>query len=128
MQTKTRDVFVDGGIDPQFIADSIAKHGSKHQIGAHQIFLGQVRADQVGGKTVTAMEYTAYRPMANQKVQEIREAVFSKFEISCLHCHHSLGLVRAGEICLFVFVSSPHRRAAFEALEYMVEEIKAQVP
>lgn len=128
MQTKLRNVFMDGGIDPQFIADSIAKHRSKQQIGAHQIFLGQVRADQIGGKAVTAIEYTAYGPMANQKFHEIKEAAFSKFDITCLHCHHSLGRVGAGEICLFVLVSSPHRKAAFEALEYMVEEIKAQVP
>lgn len=128
MQTKVRNVFIQGGIAPEFIADSIAKHRAKHQIGAHQIFLGQVRADQVGEKTVTAMEYTAYEPMANQKFHEVKEAVFSKFDISCLHCHHSLGRVEVGEICLFVFVSSPHRRAAFEALEYLVEEIKAQLP
>jgi len=39
-----------------------------------------------------------------------------------------LGTVNAGEICLFVFVSSPHRKIVFESLEYIVEEIKANVP
>lgn len=128
MGTKVRNVFVQGAIPPEFIADSIAKHSSKHQIGAHQIFLGQVRGDLVDGKTVTAIEYTAYEAMANQKFHEIKEAAFSKFDLICMHCHHSLGRVGVGEICLFVFVSSPHRKSAFAALEFMVEEIKAQLP
>ena len=128
METKIKNVFVEGAISPEFIANSIAKHQSKTQIGAHDIFLGQVRADEIEGKIVSAIEYTAYENMANQKFHEIRESTFSKYEITCMHIYHSLGTVHTGEICLFVFVSSPHRRVAFEALEYVVEEIKAHVP
>ncbi|SNY95326.1 molybdenum cofactor biosynthesis protein MoaE [Flagellimonas pacifica] len=128
MEKKKKNVFVEGPVSPTFIADAIAKHQSKTQIGAHDIFLGQVRADEIDGKTVGAIEYTAYEEMANLKFYEIRERTFSKFEITCMHIYHSLGKVNAGEICLFVFVSSPHRRTAFEALEYVVEEIKSQVP
>ena len=94
----------------------------------HVILLGQVRADEIDGKTVSAIEYTAYETMANLKFHEIKEATFKKFEITCMHVYQSLGTVNIGEICLFVFVSSPHRRTAFKALEYVVEEIKAQVP
>ncbi|NAY92568.1 molybdenum cofactor biosynthesis protein MoaE [Muricauda sp. JGD-17] len=123
-----KNVFRQGAIAPEFIAESIAKHQSKTEIGAHDIFLGQVRADKIDGKTVSAIEYTAYESMANAKFNEIRENTFSKFNITCMHIYHSLGNVGVGEICLFVFVSSPHRRVAFEALEYVVEEIKAEVP
>jgi molybdopterin synthase catalytic subunit len=45
-----------------------------------------------------------------------------------MHIYHSLGTVNAGEICLFVFVSSPRRKVVFKALEYVVEAIKADVP
>lgn len=128
METKIRNVFVQGAIFPSFIADSIAKHQSKTQIGAHDIFLGQVRADVIEGKTVSAIEYTAYEAMANQKFHEIKESTFSKYDITCMHIYHSMGKVAVGEICLFVFVSSPHRKTAFEALEFVVEEIKAHVP
>ncbi|RDY60082.1 molybdenum cofactor biosynthesis protein MoaE [Flagellimonas nanhaiensis] len=128
MEKKLKNVFVEGAISPDFIANSIAKHQSKTTIGAHDIFLGQVRADDIEGKTVSAIEYTAYENMANQKFHEIRESTFSKFDITCMHIYHSLGKVGVGEICLFVFVSSPHRRTAFEALEFVVEEIKAHVP
>ncbi|NAS32065.1 molybdenum cofactor biosynthesis protein MoaE [Flavobacteriaceae bacterium R38] len=123
-----KNVFVKGAIAPDFIANSIAKHQSKTNIGAHDIFLGQVRADVINEKTVTAIEYSAYEEMANQKFHEVREATFSKFNLTCMHIYHSLGTVKAGEICLFVFVSSAHRKEAIKALEYVVEEIKIKVP
>lgn len=129
MQKVTKkDVFIEGAITPEFIANSIAKHQSKTQIGAHDIFLGQVRADILEGKHVIAIDYNAYDSMANEKFHEIREATFGKFELSCMHIYHSLGRVNVGEICLFVFVSAPHRKEVFEALHYVVEEIKSQVP
>ncbi|MBT8255164.1 MAG: molybdenum cofactor biosynthesis protein MoaE [Bacteroidia bacterium] len=127
-EKKTKNVFKEGAISSEFIGESIAKHQSKTGIGAHNIFLGQVRADEVDGKKITAIEYTAYEEMANLKFHEIREATFDKFDITCMHIYHSLGRVKAGEICLFVFVSAPRRRIVFEALEYVVEEIKAKAP
>ena len=45
-----------------------------------------------------------------------------------MHIYHSLGNVKAGEICLFVFVSSPRRKDVFKAIEFIVEQIKADVP
>ena len=119
--------FVQGAISSDFIGNSIAKHQSKTTIGAHNIFLGQVRADTIDGKMVVAIEYSAYEEMAEQSFYEIREAAFAKYELSCLHIYHSLGLVKTGEICLFVFVSAPRRRVVYEALEFLVEEIKEKV-
>lgn len=127
-ERKAQNVFKEGSISSQFIGESIAKHQSKTTIGAHNIFLGQVRADEVDGKSITAIEYTAHEEMANVKFFEIREATFAKFNLTCMHIYHSLGEVKAGEICLFVFVSSPRRREVFKALEFVVEEIKAKVP
>ena len=128
VEEKEKHIFIQGPISPRFISDCIASYQSKIEIGAHDIFLGQVRADVIEGKTVAAIEYSAYEEMANIKFNEIRENTFAKFEVGGVHIYHSLGKVGVGEICLFVLVSSPHRRTAFEALEYCVEEIKAQVP
>ena len=127
-ERKPKNVFKEGAISSEFIGESIAKHQTKTSIGAHNIFLGQVRADEIDGKTVSAIEYTAYEDMANEKFHEIREATFEKFNLTCMHIYHSLGIVKAGEICLFVFVSSPRRKEVFKALEYVVEEIKAKAP
>lgn len=129
MKTKKKvNLFVEGAITPEFIAGSIAKHQSKTHIGAHDIFLGQVRADTIDGRIVEAIEYTAYEAMALEKIVEIREAAFVEFELSCMHIYHSLGRVGVGEICLFVFVSSPHRKEVFTALHQVVERIKKELP
>ncbi|MES2395540.1 MAG: molybdenum cofactor biosynthesis protein MoaE [Bacteroidota bacterium] len=125
---KKHQVFVNGPISPNFIADSISKHSTKTTIGAHDIFLGQVRSDVIENKIVKSIEYTTYEEMAEEKFHEIREAAFDKFELTCMHIYHSIGNVKAGEICLFVFVSSKHRTQAFEACRYIVEEIKVHVP
>ncbi|WP_299154082.1 molybdenum cofactor biosynthesis protein MoaE [uncultured Christiangramia sp.] len=125
---KPKKVFVEGAIPPEKIAKSIANHQSKTNIGAHSIFLGQIRADEVDAKIVQAIEYSAYEEMAKQVFHEIRESAFSKFDITCAHIYHSMGRVNAGEICLFVFTSSAHRKIAIEACNFFVEEIKAKAP
>jgi molybdopterin synthase catalytic subunit len=127
-QKPFKNIFVEGPIAAQFIADSIAKHASKTDIGGHNLFLGQVRADKVGDKIVTAIEYTSHTEMALEKMHEIREAIFAKYPLTCMHVHHSLGIVKAGELCLVVFTSSRHRKAAIDACEECVERIKAELP
>jgi molybdopterin synthase catalytic subunit len=125
---KTKKVFVQGAISPEKIAASIASHQSKTGIGAHSIFLGQVRADKIDGKEVIAIDYSAYEEMADKEFHAIREAAFSKFDLACAHIYHSLGVVKAGEVCLFVFTSSEHRKPATDACHFIVEELKSQGP
>jgi molybdopterin synthase catalytic subunit len=127
-EKKKHYVFVNGPITPEFIANSIAKHSTKTDIGAHDIFLGQVRSDLIDDKTVVAINYEAYQEMADELFHEIRETAFAKHNLVCMHIYHSLGVVKAGEICLFVFVSSKHRKVAFEACEDIVDQIKAMTP
>lgn len=119
---------MDGPIPAGFIADSIQKHSTKTNIGAHSIFLGQVRADELLDRKVAAIDYTTYKEMALEKMHEIRESIFAKYELTCMHVHHSLGTINAGEVCLFVFTSSKHRKTAIDACEEVVELIKAELP
>jgi molybdopterin synthase catalytic subunit len=123
-----KKVFMQGAISPEKIANSIAHHQVKTNIGGHSIFLGQVRADEIEGKIVQAIDYSAYEDMAEKEFHNIREAAFEKFDLTCLHIYHSLGVVKAGKICLFVFTSSKHRAMAFDACRFITEEIKAKVP
>ena len=67
-ERKPKNIFVQGPIAASFIADSIEKHKSKTDIGGHSIFLGQVRGDNIDGKEVTSIEYTAYDEMAIEKM------------------------------------------------------------
>jgi molybdopterin synthase catalytic subunit len=127
-EKKLRNIFVQGAIEPSFIAESISKHKTKTNIGGHSIFLGQVRADEIEGKQVAAIEYSAYEEMALEQMCQIREAIFEKYPLVCMHVYHSLRKVLAGEICLFVFTSSQNRKAAIDACEETVERIKAELP
>jgi molybdopterin synthase catalytic subunit len=124
----SKTVFIQGAISSEFIGNSIAKHQSKLTIGAHNIFLGQVRADVIDGNKVSAIDYTAYEEMANEKLDEIRERAFAQFDLICMHIYHSLGVVKAGEVCLFVFVSATRRKQVYEATESIVNWIKTEVP
>lgn len=127
-EKKIKNVFVQGAISPTFIAESIAHHSVKKNIGAHSIFLGQIRNDKIENNEVVAIEYSAYEDMANAVFHTIREDAFATYDLTCMHIYHSLGKVHAGEISLFVFTSSPHRKAAIDACEEIVERIKKEAP
>ncbi len=130
---RKRDIFVEGAIPASFIAESIAKHASRTDIGGHEIFLGQVRADQQPGtnnqQRTVAIDYTAYRDMANEQMTVIREEAFARWpQMTCLHVHHSQGIIKAGELCFMVFASAPHRQQAREAVAFVTDEVKKRLP
>lgn len=128
MNKPIKNIFISGPIAPEKIAQSISNHQSKTQIGAHQIFLGQVRADTIKGKRVAAISYTAHEEMANAVCHDIKEALFEEYNLSCVHIYHSLGEIKRGEICFFVFVSAAHRPDVFGALPKLVNQIKEHLP
>ncbi|WP_449388053.1 molybdenum cofactor biosynthesis protein MoaE [Chryseobacterium lineare] len=125
---KIKNIFIEDPIDPAFVAESIAKHTVKTSIGGHSIFLGQVREDKINDKKVESIEFTAYQEMALEKAHEIREEIITKYGLTCAHIYHSLGNIKVGEICLFVFTSAPHRKEAINACDEMVDRIKKEVP
>ncbi len=127
-EKKIKDIFLEGAIPPEKIAISIANHKSKTHIGAHAIFLGQVRSDTLDGKLIKSIEYSAQINMANKICHEIKEKIFEKYSISCMHIYHSIGKVLKGEICFFVFVSGSHRKVVYDTLPKIVDQIKAKVP
>jgi molybdopterin synthase catalytic subunit len=128
MNLKIKNIFVKGAITPVFIGEKIAAHQSKTGIGGHSIFLGQVRADVVQNKKVIAVDYTSYEQMALEQMTAIRETMIEKYSLTCMHVYHSLGEIKTGEICLFVFTSAPHRKAAIDACSETVERLKAELP
>jgi molybdopterin synthase catalytic subunit len=127
-ERKIKNIFYRGAIPATFIAESIQKHSAQTEIGGHSIFLGQIRADEIGGKRIAAIEYTAYEQMALEKMHLLREGIFAEYPLTCMHVYHSLGRIAAGEICFFVFTSSAHRKAAISACEKTVERIKTELP
>jgi molybdopterin synthase catalytic subunit len=121
-------LLIEGPISSEFIAGIIRLHSLRTDIGAHSIFLGQVRRDEAGGSWVAAIEYTTQAEMALEKFHEIQAALFEKYQLTGLNIFHSTGEVRAGEICFFVLAVSKHRVAAIAACSEAVERVKSEVP
>ncbi|KAA2223834.1 molybdenum cofactor biosynthesis protein MoaE [Chryseobacterium sediminis] len=125
---KIKNIFIEGPISPSFVAESIAKHTVKTNIGGHSIFLGQIREEMINDQKIQSMEFTAYQEMALQKAHDIREEIISKYKLICAHIYHSLGNIKIGEICFFVFTSAEHRKEAISACDEMVDRIKKEIP
>jgi molybdopterin synthase catalytic subunit len=116
-------------ISGEIICGLIEKMNRRTDSGGHMFFLGQVRADEVGGKIVKAIEYSAYSDMVYLEAERIKETILNEFDdVVSIEIVHSTGLVNAGEISLAVLVSAHHRRQAIEACSKTVELIKEHLP
>jgi molybdopterin synthase catalytic subunit len=93
--------------------------------GATQSSWEQVRADEINGENVRAIEYSAYEAMVSVEADKIKYIILSEFaDTKTIDIVHSTGPVNAGEISLFVLVSAGHRKQAIEACSKTVERIK----
>lgn len=95
--------------------------------GAAVDFQGIVRASE-GRRQIEGIIYEAYETMAEHQLRLIAEHAAGKFSLGWVVVHHRLGFVPAGEMSLLVRVGSPHRAAAFQASEWIVNELKKKVP
>ena len=96
--------------------------------GAVATFVGTTRADESSGASVEYLEYEAYRPMADRKLEEIGAEIEERWEIAHVSVVHRLGRVYLGEPSVVIVVASPRRGPAFEANRYAIERIKEIVP
>lgn len=96
--------------------------------GAISTFIGTTRVDESDEASVEYLEYEAYRPMADEKLEEIGAEIRRKWEVRHVAITHRLGRVDPGEASVAIVVASPRRGAAFEASRYAIERIKEVVP
>ena len=95
--------------------------------GATVTLDGYVRRWTKGRETLY-LEYEAYERMAVKEMEKLGDAAREKFEISNVGIVHRLGKLDIGETSVVISVASPHRRAAFEACEWLIKELKRTVP
>lgn len=124
----TYKYFITGSIDSLLIANLLKKQKDRDNTGAHNLFLGQVRADKINNRKVIAIHYSAYEVMAEKEIDKIVQEVQKKFDINCTYIFHSIGEVTVGEVSLLILVSAVHRQNTFPALQFIVEQIKNKVP
>jgi molybdopterin synthase catalytic subunit len=121
-------IFIRGPVSSGFIAEVLRQCGLNKAIGSYSLFLGQVRSDETDGSRVASIEYTSYSEMALEKFHEIQASLFEKYQLTGFNIYHSLGEVKAGEICLLVMAASKHRAVAIAACSEAVELVKSELP
>lgn len=72
--------------------------------------------------------YEAYEEMALKELRKLIGQAHEKFEISNVGIVHRTGRLEIGETSVVISVAAPHRRAAFEACEWLIKELKRTVP
>ncbi|CAN5292692.1 molybdenum cofactor biosynthesis protein MoaE [soil metagenome] len=96
--------------------------------GAIVTFVGTTRIDESEGAAVEYLEYEAYRPMADRKLEEIGAEIERLWDVRHVSILHRLGKVDPGEASVAIGVAAPRRGPAFEASRYAIERIKEVVP
>ena len=97
------------------------------EAGANLVFVGTARA-VTGNRVTLRLEYEAHEPLAVQVLAGLRSTAIDRFGLSACRIEHRLGLVEPGASSVVVAVSSPHRRESFAAGEWLMEQIKREVP
>lgn len=124
---------VSGGRPPSCLchgpldADALRGEVESPERGAVLVFLGAVR-NAHAGRGVTALTYSAYEPMADERLERICRELEAAAPGLRVAIRHRLGTVPAGEASVVIAVASPHRQAAYEASRLALERLKKEVP
>ena len=105
----------------------VARRVVPPECGATVTLDGYVRKYTKGRETLYLV-YEAYEPMAIKEMQKLGVLGKQKFEISHIGIVHRLGRLEIGETSVIISVAAPHRKAAFDACEWLIRELKRTVP
>lgn len=111
--------------------DSLRTEINDPDVGAHGWFYGVTRrtTQSDSGRQITAqLSYEAHRPMAQRQLELLAERAAEQFELAHVVVVHRLGDVPIGEASVVVGCSSAHRNATFDALRWIMETLKRDVP
>jgi molybdopterin synthase catalytic subunit len=113
----------DQAFDPGAELAAFAK--GRAEVGAVATFTGLARAD--GGAT-QALELEAYPGFTEARIEEFAQAARDRFGLIDLAIIHRTGKIAPGEPVVFVATAAGHRRAAFEACDYLMDYLKSRAP
>ncbi|TLS37840.1 molybdenum cofactor biosynthesis protein MoaE [Pseudalkalibacillus caeni] len=112
--------------DPISIEKTV-KQVVNRNAGAINTFIGTVR-EFTKGKQTLYLEYDAYIPMAEKKLEQIGEEIKGKWPGTEVAIIHRIGRLAISDIAVVIAVATPHRAASYEASRYAIERIKEIVP
>jgi len=106
---------------------AVARRVVLPQCGATVTLDGYAR-EWTSGRRTLYLVYEAYPAMATTEMERLGRQAHEKFEIAHIGIVHRTGRLDIGETSVVIAVSAPHRRAAFEACEWAIRELKRTVP
>ncbi|MDH5365594.1 MAG: molybdenum cofactor biosynthesis protein MoaE [Cyclobacteriaceae bacterium] len=114
---------LDEPLDSQEVIDLVASPAA----GAIDVFIGTVR-NSTQNKSVQRLEFESYDSMAIKEISKIIEKASEKWPVIKMAVYHRKGILDIGDIAVVIAVSSPHRKAAFEACQFAIDTLKETVP
>jgi molybdopterin synthase catalytic subunit len=96
-------------------------------MGAAIVFSGVVRGSE-DGAPIGAIGYEGFRAMVERQFGLLFDEMERRWPVGSVRLVHRLGIVKVGEPSLWVEVVAPHRREAFEASQWLIDEMKRVVP
>lgn len=118
-------VVTEADFDPG--AELAAMTDGRTDIGAAVSFVGLVR-DIAGGETVSAMTLDHYPGMTERELQKIVDEAKDRWPLDDVRVVHRFGRLMAGDRIVLVITLSAHRRAAFEACDFIMDFLKTRAP
>ena len=88
-------------------------------------FSGVVRPDGKDSR-VLGLFLQSYSPMTENGIETAVGQALNRWPLEALAVHHRTGEIRTGETIVFVATASKHRRAAFEAADFLMDYLKTE--
>jgi len=107
--------------------DQVIKTVESAESGAINVFVGTVR-NQTEDKKVLRLEFEAYKKMALNEMKKICDVAVKRWPVIKISIVHAVGILQIDDIPVVIAVSTPHRKASFEACEFVIDELKKTVP
>ncbi len=104
-----------------------ALKATSQRMGGIVTFLGCAR-DFSEGRDVFSIQFEQYAGMAEKAMNVLHDEALDKFDILSIRMVHRVTTVHAGEQIVLIVVGAEHRKAAFEACEWLIDELKQRVP
>jgi len=101
---------------------------AQNDCGAVVTFVGVVRPDHDGQRTVQALFYEAYPGMAEHLLGRLVGQARARWSLDAVQIQHRLGLVEVGQMSVVIVVAAQHREQVFAASQFLLEGIKHDVP
>ena len=114
---------VEAPIDQESLREKVADP----DVGAHGWFVGVTRRT-TGQRVTNTLSYEAHPPMAIRELEKLAGAAIEQFSLCRIVIVHRLGEVPVGEASVLVGCSSGHRPQTFQALAWVMDTLKREVP